>query len=309
MATVIPQVQAPALASSMMSSIYGAVHTWDETITVTDLFGYSGHAFILNIERAMCASGPTGWDWGAILFPLRQLYSLKRLCANCDMRDVDEARELIWERAQVSIDTGRPVVLWDALLPEFYLAYGYDDETGTFNIQGPAAERVARQVSYMQLGQHTGQVWAIFPSPREEADRNAARDLALRGAVSWHRWENERDAQWVFGGEAWDVWIEAMREEELAVEPAAAALNHHVYAECRRHAAEFLKGQGEQFAAAAACYDTVASNLEAIVKGWPMNSPLPTHQERISYAELLMIARDAEDAGVAALDEALTVKR
>ncbi|MEI7834436.1 MAG: hypothetical protein WCJ56_14710, partial [bacterium] len=305
----IPQVHAPALASSMISSIYGAVHTWDDSITVTDLFGYSGHAFILNIERAMCASGPTGWDWGAILFPLRQLYSLKRLCANCDMRDVDEARELIWERTQVSIDAGRPVVLWDALLPEFYLAYGYDDENGTFNIQGPAAERVAGQVSYLQLGQHTGQVWAIFPSPREDADRDAARDLALRGAVSWHHWENERDAQWVFGGEAWDVWIEAMREEELAVEPAAAALNHHVYAECRRQAAEFLKWQGEQFATAAACYDTVASNLEAIVKGWPMNAAQPTHNERISYAELLVIARDAEDAGVAALDEALLVKK
>lgn len=309
MATVIPQVHAPALASSMMSSIYGAVRTWDDTITVTDLFGYSGHAFILNIERAMCASGPTAWDWGAILFPLRQLYSLKRLCANCDMRDVDEARELIWQRAQTSIDNGRAVVLWDALLPEFYLAYGYDDENDSYTITGPAAERVAGQVSYLQLGRHTGQVWALFPGPRTDADREAARDLALRGAVSWHRWENERDAQWVFGGEAWDVWIDAMREEELAVESNAAALNHHVYAESRRHAVDFLKSQGERFATAAAHYDIVATRLEDIVQRWPLNAPIPTMEERAGFADLLMEAREAENAAVLALEDAIVVKK
>ena len=105
-------------------------------LTLTDLFGYSGHAFILNIERTLCPSGPTAWDWGAILFPLRQLFSLRRLCATCDMRSVEEARELIWQRTVASIDAGRPAVLWDALYPEFYLAHGYDEATGIIWCRG-----------------------------------------------------------------------------------------------------------------------------------------------------------------------------
>ena len=134
MPTILSQVQTPTLATSMMASLYGAVHTWDD-VTLTELFGYSGHAFILNIERTLCPSGPTAWDWGAILFPLRQMYTLRRLCASCDMRSSDEARELIWQRTVESIDEGRPVILWDALLPEFYLANGYDTERGEYLVQ------------------------------------------------------------------------------------------------------------------------------------------------------------------------------
>ena len=71
LAHALPQVQTPTIATSMMAAMYGAVRTWDDSVTLTDLFGYSGHAFILNIERTLCPSGPTAWDWGAILFPLR----------------------------------------------------------------------------------------------------------------------------------------------------------------------------------------------------------------------------------------------
>ena len=94
----ISGVNPPAAATSMMGSLHGAVSSWDSSYSLSDLFGYSGHAFILNIERTLCPSGPTAWDWGAILFPLRQIITLKRICATCDMRDADEARELIWLR-------------------------------------------------------------------------------------------------------------------------------------------------------------------------------------------------------------------
>lgn len=305
MTTVLAQVQAPAIATSMMGSLYGAVHTWDDTLTLTDLFGYSGHAFILNIERTLCPSGPTAWDWGAILFPLRQMVSLKRICATCDMRDVDEARELIWQRTVESIDAGRPSILWDAIYAEFYLAYGYDAEREEYLVQGPGAQRVSGRVPLSRLGSNTGRVWALFPAPHDAPDPMAARDLALRGAVSWHGWPNESSSQWTFGGDAWNVWISAIAEEELAHDSSALSFNHFVYAECRRHAADFLAAQGETFAAAAEAYGRVAGALDALCTAWPFPAATPALDVRRGLAERLIEARDAESAAVQLLQSAL----
>jgi hypothetical protein len=305
LAHALPQAQTPTIATSMMAAMYGAVRTWDDSVTLTDLFGYSGHAFILNIERTLCPSGPTAWDWGAILFPLRQLFSLKRICATCDMRDVDEARELIWARATTSIDAGRPVILWDAVLPEFYLANGYDAATGEYLVEGPGAEHTGGRVSHMQLGQTTGRVWALFPAPHDSPDRDSARDLALRGAVMWHRWPNDRDAQWTFGGDAWDVWITAMREEEVPLLAPDVSLNQQVYGECRRHAAAFTAGLGVPFAEAAGHYLAVAAALDAVCALWPFPAPVPPLAVRQQVAEHLVTAKDAEGNAVRALDAAL----
>jgi len=309
MGNTLSQVQAPAVATSMMGSIYGAAHTWDSALTLTDLFGYSGHAFILNIERTLCPSGPTAWDWGAILFPLRQLFSLKRICATCDMRDSDEARELIWQRTIESIDAGRPTVVWDALYPEFYLVFGYDETRNEYLVHGPGAERLDGRVPMTNLGRCTGRVWGLFPAPREAPDHAAARSLALRGAVTWHRWENEHDAQWIFGGEAWNVWIAAMGEEELPHESAALSVNHLVYAECRRHAADFLAAQGAEYAGAAASFQRVAEALQAVCAAWPFPGPIPPLTTRRALASHLAAARDAEADGIRAIKAVLDAER
>ncbi len=301
MATVLSQVQEPIIATSMIGSLFGAIHTWDASLTLTDLFGFSGHAFILNIERTLCPSGPTAWDWGAILFPLRQMYSLRRLCATCDMRSPEEARELIWQRTVEGIDAGYPAVLWDIIYPEFYLAYGYDLERGEYLVQGPAAERVSGRVSWERLGVHTGKVWALFPAPHERSNRESARELALRGAIAWHSWPNEHASEWTFGGNAWNVWIAAMNEEELAHDSNALSYNHYVYAECRRHAAAFLAAQGAEFADAAEAYCRVAGALDALCAAWPFPAPVPALTVRRELAQHLAVARDAENEGVRAL--------
>lgn len=309
MATISLPVQTPAIATSMMASLYGAVRTWDDSITLTDLFGYSGHAYILNIERTLCPSGPTAWDWGAILFPLRQLFSLRRVCASCDMRGSDEARELIWQRTQESIDAGRPVILWDAIIPEFYLAYGYDAESTEYLVEGPIADRMSGRVPMSRLGSMTGQVWALFPAPNNDRDPQAARDLALRGALTWQRWSNEADAQWIFGGDAWNTWIRAMAEEDLAHDSAAVSINHVVYAECRRHAADFLKDQGSEFSLAAEAYARVADALDALCTAWPYLAPVPSPAVRRQLAGQLEAARDAEAEAVEALKSVLIQER
>lgn len=303
MERVLAQAQAPAIATSMMGSLYGAVRTWDDSLTLTDLFGYSGHAYILNIERSLCPSGPTAWDWGAILFPLRQMLTLRRICATCDKRNPEEARELIWQRAQEAVDAGRPAVLWDAIVPEFYLAYGYDDARGELLVQGPGAERA--RVSFTRLGERTGRVWALFPAPHERPNREAARDLALRGAVTWHRWPNDPTSQWTFGGEAWQVWIAAMEEEELAHASHYLSINHLVYAECRRHGADFLARQGPGYAEAAREYGRVAAALDAVSAAWPFPGEVPSLKVRRELAQHLAAARDAEARAVGALERLL----
>lgn len=305
---MLSQVQIPPVATSMMGCLFGAVNTWDESLTLTDLFGYSGHAFILNIERTLCPSGPTAWDWGAILFPLRQMLTLRRLCATHDMRSPDEMRELIWQRTVESIDAGHPAVLWDLILPEFYLAYGYDTDKGEYLVHGLAADRVGGRVSCTCLGKHTGSVWALFPAPHEAPNPAAARDLALRGALNWYRWRNELDAQWTFGGEAWEVWIAAMGEEEVAHSSNALSFNHVVYAECRLHASAFLSAQGPAFAESAAAYGEVAEALQAMSVVWPFPAPAPPLAERKQCVELLRQAYAAEKRAVTALDAVLNPK-
>ena len=309
MDTVLSQVQAPAIATSMMGSLLGAVRTWDSSLSLTDLFGYSGHAFILNIERTLCPSGPTAWDWGAIFFPLRQMFSLKRICATCDMRDTDEARELIWLRTVESIDAGHPAILWDVIFPEFYLAYGYNAERGEYLVQGPGAERMAGRVAMTRLGHHTGRVWALFPAPHDTPSPQAAWNLALRGALAWHRWPNEETAQWVFGGEAWQTWITAMGEEELPHNSDALSMNHFVYAECRRHAAEFLATRGPAYAEATEAYRAVAEALDALCAAWPYPAAIPSPGVRQELVQYLRTARDAEEQGIRLLQNVVETEK
>jgi len=291
------------LVTSMMGSIYGAVKTFDKDITIPEIFGLSGHGFILNIERELFGTGPTAWDWGAILFPLRQLYSLRRLCAHCDMRSTDEAKELIWERTIESIDKGMPVVLWDALDLEFYICYGYDTDTQKYIINGSRADKTNHQISMSDLGVRSGQVWALFPAKGTKYDKGAAMDLALKGAINWYHWENEKDAQWIFGGQAWDVWINAMKEEEMAAGSLSIATNHFTYRECRENAAEFLSGCGEKYNNASDSYRQVALTLDKVCTLWGLEDKVPSIEIRMQIADLLTLAKYAEKEAVKALEE------
>jgi len=299
-------LETPIIMTSMMGAIYGAVKTFDKDITLPEIFGLSGHGFILNIERDLCATGPTAWDWGAILFPLRQMYNLRRLCANCDMRSIDEAKELIWERTIENIDKGYPVVLWDALNLEFYTCRGYDTDTDEYIIDGPGAKKANNVVKSADLGIRSGQVWALFPKESEHQDKENARDLALKGAINWYNWKNDKDAQWVFGGEAWDTWIEAMKAEEMPADPKAIATNHFTYHECRQNAAIFLEGCGEKYADAAIAYKQVANALDKACKLWGINDPTPSYDVRLQIVDLLMLAKFAEKEGIKALNAIYT---
>ncbi|HEY3417451.1 MAG TPA: hypothetical protein VGM23_11260, partial [Armatimonadota bacterium] len=117
------------------------------------------------------------------------------------------------------------------------------------------------------------------------------------------------ESQWTFGGDAWNVWMAALREEELAHSSNLLALNQLVYAECRQHAAAFLREQGDEFSGAADAYGQVAEILGQVCTLWPFPQPIPPYAIRQQLATLLEGARDAEARGIAALEAVLNKEK
>jgi len=93
------------------------------------LYGGTGHAFILNISKDLCPSGPTAWNT-EILFKLGKNlgYRINGVTSYKKDKDFREKQEKAYELVKDSINKGYPCYGWELDIPKYYVIYGYDDE-------------------------------------------------------------------------------------------------------------------------------------------------------------------------------------
>src|SRR5690606_23799952 len=110
--------------------IHGAVSYTDKKhLTLSEVMGYTGHAFRMNIDPvSVNLAGPTSFPGGYIL--RRNLCNLgfTSNLADPDKPIAPEKIEKTMALVQDSIDRGIPAISVDLFLPEFGLIYGYDDD-------------------------------------------------------------------------------------------------------------------------------------------------------------------------------------
>ena len=280
------------------------------------LYGGTGHAFIINISKDSCPSGPTAWKT-EMLFKLgRNLgYAIDGLFAFKSMPDFEEKRKLAWEHIKESIDEGHPCYGWEiGKIADFYIIYGYDDigyyYKGYFQEDG-AGPKPWDEVGESEIG--LIEIYSVRPG-KSSSDEKTVKD-ALEFAIE----HSKGPESWIFpnyssGLAGYDTWISGIEDGIASVE--GLGYNAAVWGECRHYAVEFLKEAKERLKKlddeldeAIKHYSVAAENMKKLTKIYPFSSPtdfsktVKDKEKRAKAVSYLMSVREAEESGLQSLNK------
>lgn len=310
--------------TSIAAAIGAAITYTGQSVSLSDVMGYTGHAFRLNIHKGdVDVAGPTAFNWKQVVsrglrhlgFEMRYVGAEEPTYEPPAPEKLAQAVDLI----HVSIDRGVPVIAWDLFVPEFGLIYGYDDEAQTFEA---IDFQNKRSLPYDKLGMGQLKELAVFAlGKRTPVDEQQAFLQALTMAVEHANGKESAVDGFVQGVAAYDTWIEAF--ESGKVDPFGNAYNAAVAADARRFATHFLLqksafncpenkwgGQVMQLASrAAVCYARVHESLSAVNQLFPFPSGGDPNEPARSKQAIALLgqAKQAEFEGVALLQEIVDV--
>jgi len=291
-------------------------------VNVSDdwLFGASGHAFVLNIHEELCPSGPTAWKTQRMTELAQNVGCRLEIIAEHKSQDgFRKAQQQTWDKVRAALAKGTPCYGWELGIPEFYVVHGHDD--AGYLYKGPGADEGKGPLPWQKLGD-TGIGWLemVIVRKAEPASDKDTVGAAIRFAVAYGR----NPAKWTHGNyrgglAAYDLWIEAL--EKNKADGLGAAYNAAVWAQCRGHAAGFLrKAKGRMakrlspfFDQAIAHYEAVAAHLATVADTFPFTG-VPDEQRTQNAKDgtkcktaiaALRAAKAAEEKGLAALESVL----
>jgi hypothetical protein len=257
----------PPLNTTMMGVLHGAAGFLGLNPEVPMLFGLSGHAFLINIHRNLCPSGPYCWH--------RE--KTDSLLENIGVRIIDlgffgpdstrEQRGELEGRVRAYLDGGTPCAL---LNMENQLITGYDRE-GFIAAQpwAPACDFPSGRLAFGSWSEFGDEVHASFfalekttPAPLE----SAIIDCLGYAVDLWRNPGAHSFPDYGIGPQAYDNWTAAVPAEGSS---HGNWWNAAVWSECRGMAAEFFKKVGVLFPAHGRAtdrlhhlYAAIAGNLE-----------------------------------------------
>jgi hypothetical protein len=309
-------------ATSAAAAIYGAVQYTDKKeLTLTDVMGFTGHAFRLNIDPQMVSlAGPTSFPGGYIF--RRNLCNLGFISCLADAETPVPAgiAEQTIALVQDSIDRGIPAIGVDLFIPEFGLIYGYDDEKRVFYAKDVSKDGTLTYEEFVNPKIHVLFVTTIsesLPHSKYEMMRMAL-DMIVDHARG-REWMHIFEGKFGQGLAGYDAWIGAM--ERRSADEYGNAYNVEVVADAREFAARFCREQAfkwnganvvertvrERMGAAAVHYGAVAEAFAELREMFPFPSGGTPKDPIVAdrAAELLRRAKAAEEQGVAQLEQLL----
>ena len=254
------------LNATNMGVLHGVAAYWGFDASPATVFGATGYAFLINIKEDICPSGPFVWR--------RERFN--RLVTNLGIRTRDlgfytrettaAERRRVDAELRDAIDAGIPCSLCNN---EFQLITGYDGEG--FSTVGPFPDHLPRRLTFGTWQEWGQDVYAYFYVYHrgEPASRNDLVRDSLSFAIEMFR-SPDRFALdgYAVGPDAYTRWIEALDGHG---ESFGNEWNATVFAECRRHAASYLREVADWFpesrvltARLAGTYDEVARNLATV---------------------------------------------
>jgi hypothetical protein len=218
----------------------------DVPMSYTELMGYTGCAFHLNITTAGINKwGPTMYDWdGLHAQGMTNIGISFKIVGNCGPHpEKSQFRIDADNLAKQSVNNGIPAIVWEVLGPEFGLIYGYDDETESFAVADAHGEG---NMAYDTMGiePEAGKESDIINVTTVErvvvADRRKALKGALESAVKYgFEIFSGAVGEFVYGLSAYDYWIGVFERSEI--DPYGNAYTIHTLLDAREQATRFLR--------------------------------------------------------------------
>jgi hypothetical protein len=299
-----------------LGCVKGCLDYLDIDVSDAWLYGGTGHAFVINLHKQVCPSGPTAWNTGRLFELGRNLgYTIDGVFAAKDHEGFAEAQRKAWEHVKQSIYEGRPCYGWELEIPEFYVVFGYDDVG--YYYSGPGCDEGKGPKPWQELGDTGIGVLELYSVGSGQAADDAT---AVREALSFalEHAQNPKESiseDYASGVKGYDNWIGAL--EQGAASDMGTRYNTGVWLECRQFAVSFLEEAGERLAgradalfdAALVHYREVAARLGQVAEFYPWEwessdeDVLPVDDKSRAAVESLQAARAAEAKGLQVLEK------
>lgn len=229
--------QAP-FNTTFMGALRGALDYYGSSVSDAVLYGASGHAFVLNIHRSLCPSGPYCWNRQPVEALLTNLglrvEPLGFFHAGSGAAERDQAEK----RLRESLAGAIPCLLVNM---EFQLILGWDD-TGFVTAQPwPCLDFPPKHLvfgSWCELGNEIHMSLYVLHRTEPADLRQAVRDSLRYAADLWRNPEAHSGGDYGVGPKGYDHWLGAVRAGHGSSH--GAWWNGTVWTECRARAADYL---------------------------------------------------------------------
>jgi AraC-type DNA-binding domain-containing proteins len=294
------------LNTTLMGCVQGASEYFELDWSVPKLFGYSAHAFLVNVHKELCPCSPYTWNHDRFYLALRDM-GMRRTDSVCLQKDAgSEGIDRLEERIKAQLDAGKLCVL-DFM--EHQLIAGYDAKGFVFLRPWPECAQDV-QLPALSFGTWAEaferESWVQFTFLEKEGARASEHDLLCSALTTALRMRSapadfEMPGNGV-GEAAWANWI-------AGVERGLGTSHGHwwtgtVWAECRTMAAEFF---GEVEADAKGQAAGLCRELSAVYR--ECASRIDAAKERSASAEApvaaLTSARDLDGRAAGLMKELL----
>jgi hypothetical protein len=307
----------PAWATHL-GCIKGCLDYLRVDVSMPWLYGATGHAFIINISKGVCPSGPTAWNTEMLFRLAKNIgYTIESVNGWKGDGDFAERQKAAWEAVRRAVDAGFPCYGWELEIPEYYVIYGYDD-TGYY-YSGPRCDEGGGPKPWRTLGDtEIGlvEVGVVKPAPPSDdaSSVKAALQLAMEHAKSLEKWIHRGYKSGLAG---FDLWVESIETGKAG--GFGMAYNAVVWNERRQYAVAFLKEAKERlgdavsglFDEALTHYREAANHLQVVADAFPFHGQAPEHIKDNARCDkavaALRAARGAEAAGLKALQKIANV--
>ena len=242
----IVNLNQPPLNTTLMGCIKGASDFFDNDYSAAMLFGLTGHAFLINIHKELCPSGPYVWKKERFSELLKNLGIEMTTVYQVGKETTGGERRTIEEELKAHLDQGNLCML-DFLEHQLFAGY---DENGFLMLQ-PWNGRASSEVPAITFGtwnecfEKMG--WAHLTvlshtSPQKNLT-DAAKDALAYGLELYSAPEKHHVDGYQIGYGAYDWWVEAVKSG--LGESHGHWWNGTVWSECRMFAAEFFRELAE----------------------------------------------------------------
>lgn len=297
----------PNLDATEVGVLVGVANYFGFDHNPATVFGATGYAFMVNIHKDLCPSGPLAWreQWqrrhrGAERFnTLVPNLGIKTEYLGFHGRDASrESRRAVDAKLRCALDAGWPCALYNE---EFQLVAGYDEDG--FDAIGPYPDHLQRRLSFGTWQEWGDSVYADFYIYRKGAAADPidrVRDSLAFALDVFRQPDDFATGDYSAGGAAYDRWQAAIGEFGATF---GNSWNAKVWAECRHHASMYMTKIASGFPQVAALaselaqsYAKISANLRRVA-----DEALPAAEKSATIAQ----TKDMELANQPRLSEML----
>lgn len=226
------------------------------------LYGASGHAFLMNIHKELCPSGPYCWIREPFFETLANLGLRVEPLGFYHTGSTPAERAALEARLRRALDAGTPCMCDNM---EFQTINGYDGAGLLCGLPWGEMDVTPGHISWGSWREMGAEVHASFYTI--SACPAAPADVQMRAGIAYAldlyaRPERHTSGDYAVGAGAWEHWLGALRSGKF--NQHGNWWNASVWSECRKMAGDWLRELAGAHPAQAAALGALAADYDAL---------------------------------------------